>query len=266
MKLADLDLDLETVHKRLPPGRVVLLGPASFGLTAIRYAVRYPERVAALVLWNYIDARIAAFAAPLRSLAEADWEYFLETTAKTGFPTKDPAMVMQVLRQTINQHDLLVLSRVLRSESAEDLLGDLKVPTLVLASREGARAMPNEEGGRYLAAKIPAAELRIMEGAGGGFDPEGGRIPPAVSVIEEFVSRVVKSPGLGEVSADEPPLSQREVEVLRLVAAGKSNAQIADELVISQNTVIRHVSNIFAKIGAENRTEAASYAHRHGLT
>jgi DNA-binding NarL/FixJ family response regulator len=36
--------------------------------------------------------------------------------------------------------------------------------------------------------------------------------------------------------------------------------------VISPNTVIRHVSNIFAKIGAENRTEAASYAHRHGLT
>jgi DNA-binding NarL/FixJ family response regulator len=61
-------------------------------------------------------------------------------------------------------------------------------------------------------------------------------------------------------------MSVREIEVLRLLAAGKSNQQIAEELVISQNTVIRHVSNIFAKIGAENRTEAAAYAHRHNLT
>jgi DNA-binding NarL/FixJ family response regulator len=61
-------------------------------------------------------------------------------------------------------------------------------------------------------------------------------------------------------------LSVREVEVLRLVAAGKSNPQIADELVISLNTVQRHVSNILAKTGLANRTEAASYATRNGLT
>jgi DNA-binding NarL/FixJ family response regulator len=62
-----------------------------------------------------------------------------------------------------------------------------------------------------------------------------------------------------------PVLSSREVEVLRLLALGKSNAQIAAELVISQNTVIRHVSNIFAKIGAENRAQAAVYARDHGI-
>ncbi len=55
------------------------------------------------------------------------------------------------------------------------------------------------------------------------------------------------------------------MEVLRLTEAGKSNQQIADELVISVNTVIRHVSNIFAKTGAANRTEAGAYAHRQGL-
>jgi DNA-binding NarL/FixJ family response regulator len=60
-------------------------------------------------------------------------------------------------------------------------------------------------------------------------------------------------------------LSVREVEVLRLLARGKSNAQIADELVISLNTVRRHVSNIYAKTGAANRAEAASYATRNGL-
>jgi DNA-binding NarL/FixJ family response regulator len=60
-------------------------------------------------------------------------------------------------------------------------------------------------------------------------------------------------------------LSERELEVLRLLAAGKSNLQIADALVISLNTVRRHVSNIFDKTGAANRAQAAIYARDHGL-
>jgi DNA-binding NarL/FixJ family response regulator len=60
-------------------------------------------------------------------------------------------------------------------------------------------------------------------------------------------------------------LSQREVEVLHLVAAGKSNREIADTLCISLNTVATHVRNILTKTGTANRTEAAAYALRHGL-
>jgi DNA-binding NarL/FixJ family response regulator len=60
-------------------------------------------------------------------------------------------------------------------------------------------------------------------------------------------------------------LSRRELEVVRLIAAGKSNREIADELVISMNTVLRHVTHILAKAGAANRAEATSYAARHGL-
>jgi DNA-binding NarL/FixJ family response regulator len=60
-------------------------------------------------------------------------------------------------------------------------------------------------------------------------------------------------------------LSPREVEVLRLIASGKTNDQIARQLVISASTVSHHVSNILAKTGAGNRTEAAAYAHREGL-
>ena len=60
-------------------------------------------------------------------------------------------------------------------------------------------------------------------------------------------------------------LSQRELEVLRLVAQGKSNPEIADDLVISVHTVVRHANHIFAKLGVSNRVEAAAYAHRHGL-
>jgi DNA-binding NarL/FixJ family response regulator len=67
----------------------------------------------------------------------------------------------------------------------------------------------------------------------------------------------------GVQSAD--PLSERELQVLRLVAAGKTNREIAAALDISLNTVLRHVSNILGKTNSSNRAEAATYAARHGL-
>jgi DNA-binding CsgD family transcriptional regulator len=60
-------------------------------------------------------------------------------------------------------------------------------------------------------------------------------------------------------------LTGREVEVLRLIAAGHSNHAIAQALFISPNTVLHHVSSIFAKLGVANRAEAAAYAVRRGL-
>ena len=60
-------------------------------------------------------------------------------------------------------------------------------------------------------------------------------------------------------------LTAREVEVLRLVASGRSNAQIAADLVLSEKTVARHLSNIFAKLDVGSRTAVAAYAFEHGL-
>jgi DNA-binding CsgD family transcriptional regulator len=60
-------------------------------------------------------------------------------------------------------------------------------------------------------------------------------------------------------------LSAREVEVLRLVAAGRSNREIASDLVLSEKTVENHLTRIYAKTGAENRAAAAAFAIRHGL-
>lgn len=60
-------------------------------------------------------------------------------------------------------------------------------------------------------------------------------------------------------------LTAREIEVLRLVAVGRANHEIAAQLCISPNTVLRHVSNIFTKTGVANRAAAAVFALRHGL-
>ncbi len=60
-------------------------------------------------------------------------------------------------------------------------------------------------------------------------------------------------------------LSLRETQVLRLVAAGRLNAEIADDLHVSVHTVERHVANIFRKTDVRNRAEATAWAHRHGL-
>jgi DNA-binding NarL/FixJ family response regulator len=61
-------------------------------------------------------------------------------------------------------------------------------------------------------------------------------------------------------------LTRREAEVLRLVAGGRTNREIAAALVISEHTVARHLQNIFAKLGVSSRSAATAFAFEHGLT
>jgi DNA-binding NarL/FixJ family response regulator len=107
---------------------------------------------------------------------------------------------------------------------------------------------------------IAAACRELGDRAGAELDLEGAR-----SVLAELGAR----PDLERLArpACPPPggLSRRENEVLTLVAAGRTNRAIAGELVISEKTVARHVSNIFTKLGLSSRSGATAYAYRHGL-
>ncbi len=82
--------------------------------------------------------------------------------------------------------------------------------------------------------------------------------------IDSRLSAVPLRPAAGQPSLP-AKLSAREAEVLRLVAAGKTNRQVADLLFISEKTVINHLTSILAKTGADNRASAAAFAVRHGL-
>jgi len=70
----------------------------------------------------------------------------------------------------------------------------------------------------------------------------------------------------GRADNDDVVLTIREQEILRLVARGLSNAGIADELMVSENTVKTHIKNILGKLHMKNRSEAANYANRLGIT
>ena len=86
---------------------------------------------------------------------------------------------------------------------------------------------------------------------------------PLTQRIEACRARLESQPGSSP--AYPGGLTQREVEVLRLLAQGRSNSQISEELVVAEGTTRRHVANIYEKIGVANRAEATRYALREGL-
>jgi len=84
----------------------------------------------------------------------------------------------------------------------------------------------------------------------------------AAKVLQRVRATAADSEGAATIRAE---LSDREIEVLKLIANGKDNAQIAGELFISAKTVKNHISNILLKLSIENRIQAAVFAVRSGL-
>jgi NarL family two-component system response regulator LiaR len=88
------------------------------------------------------------------------------------------------------------------------------------------------------------------------------------SVLESQVASKMMNRFRNNAKGEAPAykeLTEREMEVLRLLAQGKSNQDIADQLIIGIKTVKFHVTNILAKLGVEDRTQAAIYAYKNGL-
>ena len=110
----------------------------------------------------------------------------------------------------------------------------------------------------YLLKNLDATEL---------FDLLAGVMRNEVAMTRAMASRLLKiMANDGNHGSDaEGELTEREIEVLRLLAQGASNPQIAEELVITVNTVKSHISHILAKLQVDNRTQAAAYAVQKGI-
>jgi DNA-binding NarL/FixJ family response regulator len=90
-----------------------------------------------------------------------------------------------------------------------------------------------------------------------------GLLAPSVTrrIISEFAKRPVQPTLKNEVEH----LTEREIDVLKLIARGKTNAEIANELIVSEATVKTHVSNLLTKLGLRDRVQAVVYAYESGL-
>ena len=84
-------------------------------------------------------------------------------------------------------------------------------------------------------------------------------------IAKKLMSRIVKSSREAQETTFLKELTKREMEVLRLIADGLSNRELAETLTISEKTVKKHVSSILSKLNLADRTQAAIYAHKHGL-
>jgi DNA-binding NarL/FixJ family response regulator len=82
---------------------------------------------------------------------------------------------------------------------------------------------------------------------------------------DDLTSSIAKSEGNGAPTRLEDPLSERELEVLTLLATGKTNSEVARDLFVSVGTVKSHTGNIYRKLSAKNRTEALARAREFGL-
>ena len=263
----------------MPSSRISGIGPADLiGFyhsvpTAIAYAARRPERVRHLVLFGGSTrgwgAMSAAGTQALLSLIDRDWDTFVEsaTHAWLGWPDGESGRLAADWFRDATTPE--VAREVLASFSGVDVTSEaarVEQPALVLHRRDAA-VIPlavSEE----LVATLPNGRLRIVEGTSASLFFE--RQETVVREILTFVRDGAAPSGSRRSDSGSPArgsiaLTPREIEVLRLLAQGETNAEIAATLGISVHTVERHVVNLYRKIDARGRADATAYAVRRGL-
>ncbi|WP_236004184.1 response regulator [Nonomuraea antri] len=164
--------------------------------------------------------------------------------------------------------------------SPDVVLMDLRMPKLdgVAATRRIRRDHPATEVVVLSTYSDDESVFDALRAGARGYltkDTDAESLAQAVTVVAagqaQFAPQVQRV--LAEAMADSPRpanalpdgLTQREAEVLRLIADGRSNSEIATSLCISEATVKTHINNLFAKAGVRDRAQAVTYAFRHGL-
>jgi pimeloyl-ACP methyl ester carboxylesterase/DNA-binding CsgD family transcriptional regulator len=247
--------------------RAHLIGYSLGAPLVATFAARYPERVDRLVFYSAFARGPAVSTAEqhaaLKQVIRMDWGVGSRALASRLVPnasSKDLAWFDHFQRKATSAQMAVRLLEHLREMDVRDVLPTIRVPTLVLHNRDDA-SIPLRAG-QELTALVPDATLRILEG--NEHDPF---IRDSGAVVEEILAFVE---GRAPVPTATPllpteALTSREREVLRHIAHGDANKQIAAALGVRVGTVERHVTNLYRKLGAHGRVDAALAAVAMGL-
>jgi pimeloyl-ACP methyl ester carboxylesterase/DNA-binding CsgD family transcriptional regulator len=259
--------DLSAVLDAVGSERTTLIGYSEGGPAGALFAATYPERTAGFIGLATAAAseEVLKIRPEVRSTIRDAVDHWGEGRSLDIF---GPSIAGEERRRQFGAVERAVGSPArirARVETAfamdvRAVLRSVRVPTLVI-QRAHDRVVPTEAS-RHLAELIPGA--RHVELPGIDHIPWIGNSDAILHEIEEFMTGAPPGPTTDRAIGSHE-LTKRELEVLRLVAAGKSNQQIAAELVISGHTVRRHLQNIFAKVHVSSRAAATAFAFRHDL-
>ena len=257
--------DLEAVVDAVGGGAVSLLGYYHSVPTAIAFAADRPQQVTRMVLFGGAarlrDAMSPVQTQALLSLVDQDWDLFADTAAHTWLGWGAGELGRRVA-ESFRTAATPTVAKAWLEEAAfidvTDRLPDAVAPALVL-HRQSERQIPVEVS-RRLADALPNGRLVELPGSSPTLFLESPR--GDLDLVTRFFTT-------GEVGAPSPPqdsdVTAREMDVLRLLATGDSNAEIARRLGITVHTVERHTANLYRKIGARGRADATAYALRRGI-
>jgi ATP/maltotriose-dependent transcriptional regulator MalT len=230
-------------------------------LAVSQLAVRRPPAVAKLIYFGGYPARDDIPEATKRSLIEfvrTNWSLGAQMLAGLLDPHASGDEIAEYTRRQRRAASAEAAAIFLELDLDADvraLLPQVDTPALVL-HRRGDRTVPLARG-RELAALLPNA--RFVPLSGDSHLPWRDDQRELRRALAGFLYREE------EPADDDSPLSSRETEVLRLVATGMSNREIASTLVLSEHTVHRHVANILRKLAQSSRAAAATHAARAGI-
>jgi len=263
--------DVRVVMDAAGSSRAVVFGTLGGGAICGLFAARYPERCAGLILYGtFANAGEAGLLTRLAddkdsALDRIEREWGTEGVSVAYWAPSllhDEAMkaaYLRLARSGVSPRSARALMQLGYQVDWKATLSDIHVPTLVL-HRTGDLVAPIRQG-RELAAGIRGA--RFVELAGVDHLMWAGDQDAILHEVQQFVETLEPSRPRPRTITD--ALTEREMEVLRLVAAGWTNKQIAGALYISPKTAGAHVSSVLTKLGVERRAGLAAAAHRLGI-
>lgn len=258
---------LEAVLDATDVERCRLIGYSAGGPVATVFAASAPDRVEHLVLCStYARGRDVSGEQAhdsLVSLVATNWKLATLAMASLFLPNgsrDDLRWFSRFQRQAASPEMAAALLGFMRTHDVSRELAELRVPTTVLTNRHDPAVHPDLS--REVARLVPGARLHVLDGS--EHDPfirdSGDLVPAILAAVEGRTFTPSRPPPVDAVR-----LTARETDVLALLGAGGSNKEIARRLGVQPSTVERHVTNLYRKLGAKGRADAALHAVARGL-